>query len=208
MQTSIFSWRVFLRICFFVLAIGLFVATINNSVLISKGNEKIQAAQLQNLTNLLSSQAAMSAATFIKQNDQDGLFNLVNQIASEKLVTNATVYDSQGRPLATSSNESVREMIGLDTPLGTASIGRQQLVSPIFNDNKHQVGFIRISFERGLVTATSDHYYRNSDHLMYLMIIMSFISGISMTLIGLGKYRTKAETQLLKRLNLVRRLRT
>lgn len=130
MDNSLFSWRHFIRIALVILIAALFVATINNSVIISKGNETIQTNQLKVLTNLLTSQAAMSAEQLIQQDDQDGLFNLVNQIAKEKLVYNASIYDVQGRLLASSSDESVRETIGLDTPLGTARLGRQQLISP------------------------------------------------------------------------------
>lgn len=198
MDNSLFSWRHFIRIALVILIAALFVATINNSVIISKGNETIQTNQLKVLTNLLTSQAAMSAEQLIQQDDQDGLFNLVNQIAKEKLVYNASIYDVQGRLLASSSDESVRETIGLDTPLGTARLGRQQLISPIINSDERQIGFVRMTFERGQVTAVSDHYYRNSDHLMYLMILMSFAAGVSLTVLIMRRSKQKTENILLK----------
>lgn len=198
MKTSLFSWRIFVRSALIIFIAAMFIATINNSVVISKGNEKIQTTQLKTLTNLLTSQAAMSASKLISQDDQDGLFELANQIAEEKLVYNTSIYDVQGRLLASSSDESVRETIGLDTPLGTARLGRQQLVSPIFNDKAHQVGFVRITFERGQVTAVSDHYYRNSDHLMYLMILMSFAAGVGLTILLTRRTKQDTENILLK----------
>ncbi|MGR5488843.1 AhpA/YtjB family protein, partial [Vibrio alfacsensis] len=85
---------------------------------------------------------------------------------------------SEGVKIAASTDaKTAREVLGLDTPLSTASIGRQQLVEPIINDHTI-IGFVRITFETGKVTAISDHHYRKSDRFMYMMILMSFISGV------------------------------
>lgn len=95
----------------------------------------------------------------------------------------ATIYDAEGVQIAASDSAlSVRDVLGLDTPLKTASIGRQQLVEPVLHDN-NVIGFIRITFETGKVTAISDHHYRKSDRYMYLMILASFTSGILLTLL-------------------------
>ncbi|MBD1576122.1 SMP protein [Vibrio sp. S11_S32] len=198
MQTSLFSWRVFLRLLAIVLLSGLFAYTIINSFVISRDNERIQNHQLDTLTNLLISQAAMSASDLIVNDEQDALLKLTNQISAEPLVHDATIYNSEGIRLAASDDaKSVRETLGLDTPLQSSNIGREQLVEPIFNDH-NAIGFIRITFEKGLVTAISDHRYRNSDHLMYLMLIISFFSGGLLCLLLIYKPKDNIENILLK----------
>ncbi|MGO2508904.1 MAG: YtjB family periplasmic protein [Vibrio hibernica] len=198
MQTSLFSWRVFLRLIAIALLTGMFIYTIINSFVISRDNERIQNSQLNTLTSLLVSQAAMSASNLIMNDDQDALLNLANQIASEKLVQDATIYNTEGIRLASSDKaKPARATLGFDTPLGSANIGLEQLVKPIFNDN-NAIGFIRITFEKGEVTAISDHRYRNSDHLMYIMLILSFLSGILLCLLFLYKPKDNIENILLK----------
>ncbi|GAL32866.1 lipoate-protein ligase A [Vibrio maritimus] len=130
--------------------------------------------------------------------DQERLGALTNQLASERLVLDATVYDSEGVKVAASdAAKTVRDVLGLDTPLSTASIGRQQLVEPIINDHTI-IGFVRITFETGKVTAISDHHYRKSDRFMYMMILMSFLCGLLLMVLLRKQPKNKGENLLLK----------
>ncbi|HDI3291334.1 TPA: YtjB family periplasmic protein [Vibrio cholerae] len=183
MDGSLFSFRVVVRVATMFAVAVMFIITIQNSVVISKGNERIQANQLETLTKVLITQAAMSAGSMIADQDQERLLALTNQLATDRLVFDASIYDSEGVLLAASDSAlSVRDVLGLDTPLHTASIGRQQLVEPIVHDGS-VIGFVRITFETGKVTAISDHHYRKSDHNMYWMLLMSFVSGVLLTLL-------------------------
>ncbi|MGF1842872.1 YtjB family periplasmic protein [Vibrio clamense] len=198
MDGSLFSLRNAFRILILALLVVMFITTIKNSVVISKGNEKIQSRQLETLTKVLISQAALSASEMITQQDQERLLKLTNQLSQDRLVFDATIYDAEGVRLASSDKAlTAREVLGLDTPLSTASIGRQQLLEPVFNDG-NIIGFVRITFETGKVTAISDHHYRKSDRYMYLMLIMSFLSGMLIVAILRRKPRDKGENLLLK----------
>ncbi|MBY7995225.1 YtjB family periplasmic protein [Vibrio fluvialis] len=198
MDGSLFSFRMVIRILAVLLLAAMFFTTIKNSVVISKGNERIQANQLETLTKVLITQASLSASSMIADQDQERLLALTSQLAQERLVFDATIYDSEGVKLAASDSAlSVREVLGLDTPLQTASIGRQQLVEPVMHDGS-LIGFVRITFETGKVTAISDHHYRKSDRYMYLMLLMSFISGALLTLLLRRKPKNKGENLLLK----------
>ncbi|WED21211.1 YtjB family periplasmic protein [Vibrio sp. JC009] len=198
MKNSLFSLRLFIKGIAIILLILMFLYTAQNSVVISKGNEKIQSHQLETLTKVLATQAALSASDMIANNDQVRLLKLTDQLAKEKLVFDATIYDAEGVKLASSENAvSAREILGLDTPLETASIGRLQLVEPVFHDNA-QIGYVRITFEKGRVTAFSDHHYRNSDRYMYTMILMGFASGLLLAMILRRKRKPKGENLLLK----------
>ncbi|APX05254.1 SMP protein [Vibrio campbellii] len=199
MSESLFSVRNALRILALILLCVMLFITIKNSVVISKGNEKIQAQQLETLTKVLISQASLSAGEMIINKDQERLLKLTNQLAQDRLVFDATIYDAQGVRLASSEEAlSVREVLGLDTPLATASIGRQQLVEPVLSDGA-VIGFVRVTFETGRVTAISDHHYRKSDRYMYMMVLMSFVCGILFIMILRRQpiRRKKAENLLL-----------
>jgi membrane protein len=183
MKNSPFSLRLFLKSVAIILLALMFLYIAQNSYVISKGNERIQSHQLETLTKLLASQAAHSASDMIINGDQEQLLSLTDQLADERLVFDATIYDSEGVKLASSENaKSAREILGLDTPLATASIGRLQLVEPVLNESS-LIGYVRITFEKGMVTAISDHHYRKSDRYMYIMIVLSFISGVLLTLV-------------------------
>ena len=199
MSESLFSVRNALRILALILLCVMLFITIKNSVVISKGNEKIQAQQLETLTKILISQASLSAGEMIINKDQERLLKLTNQLAQDRLVFDATIYDAQGVRLASSEEAlSVREVLGLDTPLATASIGRQQLVEPVLSDGA-VIGFVRVTFETGRVTAISDHHYRKSDRYMYMMVLMSFVCGMLFIMILRRQpiRRKKAENLLL-----------
>ncbi|CAM4247124.1 YtjB family periplasmic protein [Vibrio astriarenae] len=198
MNESLFSFRNALKIVGFALLTIMVAVIAVNSLRISKENERIQANQLETLTKILISQASLSASEMIEQEDQERLLALTNQLAQDRLVFDATVYDAEGIKLAASDDAlSAREVLGLDTPLATARIGRQQLVEPVINDGSI-VGFVRITFETGRVTAVSDHFYRKSDRYMYGLIALSFLCGLLMVILLKRKPKKKGENLLLK----------
>lgn len=202
MNESLFSIRNALRMLALILLATMFVVTIKNTVVISKGNEKIQAKQLETLTKLLISQASLSASKMIAQQDQERLLDLTNQLSQDRLVFDTTIYDAEGIRLASSEKAlSVREVLGLDTPLSTASIGRQQLVEPIYSKENTIIGFIRVTFETGKMTAISDHHYRKSDRYMIGMVLMGFVSGVLFIMLIRRRPTKSGENLLLKNIN-------
>ncbi|WP_256933735.1 AhpA/YtjB family protein, partial [Vibrio cholerae] len=111
MDGSLFSFRVVVRVATVLAVAVMFFITIQNSVVISKGNERIQANQLETLTKVLITQAAMSAGSMIADQDQERLLALTNQLATDRLVFDASIYDSEGVLLAASDSAlSVREV--------------------------------------------------------------------------------------------------
>ncbi|MFI3274514.1 YtjB family periplasmic protein [Vibrio sp.] len=202
MNESLFSIRNALRMLALILLATMFVVTIKNTVVISKGNEKIQAKQLETLTKLLIYQASLSASKMITQQDQERLLDLTNQLSQDRLVFDTTIYDAEGIRLASSEKAlSVREVLGLDTPLSTASIGRQQLVEPIYSAEHTIIGFIRVTFETGKMTAISDHHYRKSDRYMIGMVLMGFVSGVLFIMLIRRRPTKSGENLLLKNVN-------
>ncbi|OIQ25184.1 YtjB family periplasmic protein [uncultured Vibrio sp.] len=198
MNQSLFSFRIAIKVVAVLTLLAMVAVIAINSVKISKGNERIQHNQLETLTKILISQASLSATEMVIQQDQERLLKLANQIAHNALVFDATIYNTEGVKLAASDDAlTAREVLGLDTPLSTARIGRQQLVEPIMHDSSI-IGFVRVTFETGRVTAISDHHYRKSDRYMYTMIFMAFIGGVLMPLLIRKKRKNKGENLLLK----------
>ncbi|MGC9462550.1 YtjB family periplasmic protein, partial [Vibrio genomosp. F10] len=147
MNQSLFSFRVAVKAIAVLMLLAMVSVIAINSVKISQGNERIQQNQLETLTKILISQASLSAAEMVMQEDQEKLLTLANQLAQNPLVFDATLYSTEGIKLAASDEAlTAREVLGLDTPLSTARIGRQQLVEPVMHDSSI-IGFIRITFE-------------------------------------------------------------
>ncbi len=160
----------------FLIAFSYFILI--NSTIISDSNQVIQNKQLQDLSRTMTRQAALFSVDHIKQDNHDALLQLTNNLATEALVLDATIYNLEGLILAKSSNAlTASQIIGLDTPLSTDGIGRQQLIEPILKDG-HLLGFLRITFEKSTLTGFANHHYRKSDRLMFIMLAVSIISGM------------------------------
>ncbi|MDA9556402.1 AhpA/YtjB family protein [Vibrio sp.] len=206
MNKSLFSFKTTMKLLTSMTLLIMLSIIVINSFKISQSNERIQTQQLKALTDTLISQAAASAGYLLVSNDQVTLKMLANQLAHDPLVIDVNIYNALGVPVATSDNAlSARVQIGLDTPLATKRIGKQQLVEPIFNpfnsnpeSSAHAIGFIRVTFETGKVTASSNHYYRKTDRYMYTMILMSFIIGLLLPKVLPKRAGNKKASRVLK----------
>lgn len=100
---------------------------------LTQDNYEMLGEQTQALSRILVRQAAETAAPDILDNDQDKLQDLVQQLSKEPLILDASVYNLEGQTLAkTEGSMPLEQVTGLSTPLAVASIGRQQIVEPIF----------------------------------------------------------------------------
>ncbi|MUK46757.1 SMP protein [Aliivibrio fischeri] len=161
-----------------------------NSTIISDSNQVIQNKQLQDLSRTMARQAALFAVDSIKEDNHEALFQLTNNLAKERLVFDATIYDAEGRILGKSDNAlTASQITGLNTPLSIDGIGRQQLIEPIIKDD-HLLGFLRLTFEKSTLTGFANHHYRKSDRLMFGMLAISLVSG--MLIMGLLRKRKDA----------------
>ncbi len=180
MKHSPYSIKTLFKLLAIIAMALAFAVIIKNGTQISQSNELIQHKQLQTLSHILITQASLSAGHFITNNEQERLLKLANQFASDPLIFDASIYDEEGVKLAASDNAlGAHEATGLATPLGSIAIGRQQLIEPIYNEDT-VVGFVRLTFEKGKVTAYSDHHYRTNDRSIFLMLLLAFCSGVTL----------------------------
>ncbi|SMY17696.1 YtjB family periplasmic protein [Photobacterium aquimaris] len=124
-----------------------FIGILQYGTSLSQQNYQLLSEQTQTLSQIIVRQAAQNAALDIENKDQDQLQLLVQNLTTEPLILDASIYNLEGVVLAkTKAAMPLEQLTGLSTPLAMASIGRQQIVEPILL-NGHIIGFIRITLE-------------------------------------------------------------
>lgn len=138
-------WQVLvLVICF-----GGLIAMLEYGSDLNIRNYQALSEQTQSLSRMVVRQAAETAAPLVIENDQDTLQALVQQISTEPLILDASIYDLEGLTIAKTEDAMPLEQVtGISTPLSVASFGRLQLIEPIFAEEQ-VVGFMRITLEQG-----------------------------------------------------------
>ncbi|MCW8330019.1 YtjB family periplasmic protein [Photobacterium sp. SDRW27] len=112
-------------------------------------NYRALSEQTQALSRMVVRQAAETAATNVIENNQDKLQALVQQLSTEPLVLDASIYDLEGITIAKTEDAMPLEQVtGISTPLSFASFGRQQIIEPIMAEGQI-VGFFRMTLEHG-----------------------------------------------------------
>ncbi|OBU10106.1 hypothetical protein AYY19_09835 [Photobacterium aquimaris] len=124
-----------------------FIGILQYGAALSQQNYQLLSEQTQTLSQIIVRQAAQNAALDIENKDQDQLQLLVQNLATEPLILDASIYNLEGVVLAkTKAAMPLEQLTGLSTPLAMASIGRQQIAEPVLL-NGHIIGFMRITLE-------------------------------------------------------------
>ncbi|MGR5141299.1 YtjB family periplasmic protein [Photobacterium sp. DNB23_23_1] len=142
-------WRLFILLS----CLAAVITMVEYGSNLAKQNYRTLSDQTQQLSRLVVRQAADTASTDVIEKNQDRLQLLVEQLAKEPLLLDASIYDLEGITLAKSQDAlPLPQVTGLSTPLAVASYGRQQLIEPIMS--QHQVvGFVRITLEHDKLIA-------------------------------------------------------
>lgn len=168
------AWRLF--ILFGCLAALITMVEYGSNL--AKQNYRTLSDQTQQLSRLVVRQAADTASTDVIEKNQDRLQLLVEQLAKEPLLLDASIYDLEGITLAKSQNAlPLPQVTGLSTPLAVASYGRQQLIEPIMS--QHQVvGFVRITLEHDKLIAETMADIDAITNIIRVLIASAMIIGI------------------------------
>ncbi|MGF1699633.1 YtjB family periplasmic protein [Photobacterium makurazakiensis] len=144
---------------------------------ITQRNYRSLSEQTQQLSRLLVRQAANTAASDLVDKKQDSLQELVQQLSSEPLILDATIYDVEGVTFAKTVDAMPLEQVtGMSTPLSVASYGRQQLIEPIKSAGQ-VVGFLRITLEHNKVVNKT---HSDIDYMT------NVIRGLIVSALGIG----------------------
>jgi len=145
-------------------------------------------SQTDALTNLLTDQIEKEVAPLVYQKNQKALNQVTDNLQKNPLINNATIYDKNGVTLADNATSPLKEEVGLMTPLGTKSYGKQQLVSEILYENT-LVGFVRISLNRNKVVQQTQSLLKKNDNRMRLMLVSCILLGLLLGFLITKKYR-------------------
>lgn len=144
---------------------------------LTKRNYRALSEQTQQLSRLAIRQAAETASLNLVEKNHDPLQALAEQLSREPLILDATIYDLEGVTLAQTEDAMPLEQVtGLSTPLSVASIGRQQLVEPVMNQDQ-VVGYIRITLEHDQLLA---------DTLKNIDYVTNVIRGLIIAALAIG----------------------
>ncbi|KLV07652.1 hypothetical protein C9I92_05215 [Photobacterium ganghwense] len=144
---------------------------------LTKRNYRALSEQTQQLSRLAIRQAAETASLNLVEKNHDPLQALAEQLSREPLILDATIYDLEGVTLAQAEDAMPLEQVtGLSTPLSVASIGRQQLVEPVMNQDQ-VVGYIRITLEHDQLLA---------DTLKNIDYVTNVIRGLIIAALAIG----------------------
>ncbi len=158
--------------CFVTIAMLFFYSTQLNKI-----NHKMLHDQTASLSRVLLRQAGNRAFEPLKNEQQDKLQAIVNDLEYEPLILDASIYNLQGETLAHSKDAMpLEQLTGLNTPLSVTSIGRQQLVEPVFDAGK-LLGFVRITLEHGAIIQESANRLDQHINLVRSMLLLALITG-------------------------------
>ena len=162
-----------------VISIGI----LQYGAILSQQNYQMLSEQTQTLSQVIVRQAAKNAAADIKNKDQRQLQLLVNNLAAEPLILDATIYNLEGVALAkTKTALPLEQLTGLSTPLAMASIGRQQIAEPVLMNN-HIIGFMRITLERDKLLTHAIDQMSTMTAIIRGLIIAALLIGILLTVV-------------------------
>ncbi|MEC6823857.1 YtjB family periplasmic protein [Photobacterium piscicola] len=159
------------------------IGILQYGAILSQQNYQMLSEQTQTLSQVIVRQAAKNAAADIKNKDQRQLQLLVNNLAAEPLILDATIYNLEGVALAkTKTALPLEQLTGLSTPLAMASIGRQQIAEPVLMNN-HIIGFMRITLERDKLLTHAIDQMSTMTAIIRGLIIAALLIGILLTVV-------------------------
>lgn len=167
-----------------------FIGILQYGALLSQQNYQMLSEQTQTLSQIIVRQAAQNAVVDIENKDQDQLQLLVQNLATEPLILDASIYNLEGVVLAkTKAAMPLEQLTGLSTPLAMASIGRQQIAEPILL-NGHIIGFMRITLEHDkLLTHAFSQMATMTTIIRGLMIAALILGGLLMLIFSRQHYQ-------------------
>ncbi|MCD9466948.1 AhpA/YtjB family protein [Photobacterium iliopiscarium] len=159
------------------------IGILQYGALLSQQNYQMLSEQTQALSQIIIRQAANNAADDIENKNQRQLQLLVNNLAAEPLILDASIYNLEGVALAkTKTALPLEQLTGLSTPLALASIGRQQIAEPVLM-NGHIIGFMRITLEHDKLLVNAIDHMSTMTAIIRGLIIAALIIGILLTIV-------------------------
>lgn len=167
-----------------VLAIVCCVWVLYYYVDLKHSGEQLIENQTEKLARSLTSLAALNAAGYIEEDNQQDLTELVNSLVKEHFVKDATIYDHQGLRLAASHLAlPLSQLLPLagNSHLPLEGLGRRPYIAEVRGEKGETLGFLRITLEHTTLLAEANTYITNGQSKIMIMFLMSISIGFLLT---------------------------
>ncbi|NUY56701.1 MULTISPECIES: AhpA/YtjB family protein [Salinivibrio] len=140
--------------------------------------------QTDQLAQLMTRQIGAQAYDALVDKNYQPLQTLADQLATEPLIRDASFYQLNGRPVVRSTHALPLETaVGLTTPLGLESQGRQQLMTPISRDGDI-IGFLRLTLEhQSVIDHAKQQIQSTITELRALLGLALFLGALLMAML-------------------------
>ncbi|SIN73042.1 AhpA/YtjB family protein [Salinivibrio sp. ES.052] len=145
-----------------VSALSAVAALMLYSITLSQKQYQALYQQTDQLAQLMTRQIGAQAYDALVDKNYQPLQTMADQLAAEPLIRDASFYQLNGSPVVRSTHALPLETaVGLTTPLGLESQGRQQLMTPVSRDGD-VIGFLRLTIEHQSVIDNAKQQLQSS----------------------------------------------
>ncbi|QIR06851.1 AhpA/YtjB family protein [Salinivibrio costicola] len=175
-------------------AIAAIAALMLYSTTLSQRQYQALYQQTDELAQLMTRQIGAQAYDALVDKNYQPLQTMADALVKEPLIRDASFYRLNGQAVVHSANALPLETaVGLTTPLGLESRGRQQLMAPISREGD-VVGFLRLTLEHQAVTEKAHHQLQENMNQFRTLLVLAILLGA--LLVGMLK-RRDSQTSLL-----------
>lgn len=136
------------RLRYLVLAILMLIGLLQLFIYTANHSNTVLERQATLMARVLTNQAALAARRTLDSNDRQAAQALVDNLASDPFIVDATLYDSQGVALAVSADaKSLKELLGFG---GVSKLFGEQRVTPYIgvihaDQDGEMLGYMRVT---------------------------------------------------------------
>ncbi|ABU78586.1 hypothetical protein C3D80_21160 [Cronobacter sakazakii] len=174
-----------------LICLALLVALMQGASWFSQSHQQSRNIQMEELARTLARQVSYSLAPLIKGEnpDEKRVAAMLNQLADESRILDASVYDQQGELIARAGESvNVRDRLALDGKKA-GSYFNQQIVQPV-QDKSGPVGYLRLTLDTHSLP-TEARQVDNTTNILRLMMLLALAIGIVLTRTLLQGKRTR-----------------
>lgn len=167
-----------------LITIGAMAALMLYSTTLSQRQYQALYQQTDQLAQLMTRQVGVQAYDALVDKNYQPLQTMANELATEPLIRDASFYKLNGTPVVRSTNALPLETaVGLTTPLGLKSQGRQQLMTPISRGGDI-VGFLRLTVEHhSVINEAKKQLQSNMTEFRLLIGFAILLGALLMTIL-------------------------
>ncbi len=173
---------VFWRVTQLIFAIGLCVYLIHLSLSLQFLGDQTRTEQTQMFGYTLTNRAAQDAARYLQEKKPEELERLVNLLAQDPLVRDATIYSMNGEMIHQSKDPmALRTLLNIDKQISSDSArNRIPYIAELYQE-KNKIGYLRVTLEQGQYLAMLDKYQQQGSEVLRVMILVALAVGFLLT---------------------------